>query len=114
MKNSAVLLLLAALGGAAFADENLTLDALVKGAATGKIDNAMAKKIQAKTQSTSPVFMAVKVLKRYTQPGCGRLDYIVRQADVIGKDGKLHPLMIEWQMNICKDGSPPVPPLSAM
>lgn len=93
------------------ATDRLTVEALQNGRAYGSAPEDMAEKIRAKTRSMSPIFLSVAVIKRYQQFGCARLDYRVRQEKVIGKDGQLHPLQMEWQMNICLDGQPPAQPM---
>lgn len=111
MKKLIFFLFTASMSIAVSAADNLTFEALQKGHASGAVIGQEAENIRSKTLSKSPITMSVKVLHRYAQSGCGRLDYIVRQADVKAKDGSLQKLELQWQMNICQDGSPPETPM---
>lgn len=97
--------------GSAQAIDRLTVEAIENGKAFGTAPADMASKIMAKTKSKNPIYMNVAVLKRYEQFGCARLDYRVRQENVMGTDGKFYPVQMEWQMNICLDGQPPAQPM---
>jgi hypothetical protein len=105
------LLFLGLLSTTAIASENLSMDALRDGLSHGPATQEQADTIMAQTHSTSPISMSVKVLHRYTQQGCARLDYIVRQDHVQAKDGSYQKLVMQWQMNLCEDGSAPLEPL---
>jgi len=94
-----------------YASDALTLEALSKGHASGTMSEDIASNIKAKTRSNAPVYMDVRLVKRYAQEGCGRLAYIVKQEKVPTTDGKLVPLVMNWQMNVCMDGNPPREPM---
>lgn len=112
MKRIALLVVGAAFSCAAFSADNLTVMALQQGQSFGPATGEQAQKIMSQTHSQSPITMSVRVMHRYMQPGCARLDYIVIQPDVKAKDGSLQELKMQWQMNMCEDGQPPIQPLT--
>lgn len=114
MKKIALFVVCSAFSLSATAIDRLTVDALNKGQSSGPVLGAMAEKINAKTHSQNPITMSVRVMHRYVQPGCARLDYIVIQPEVKTKDGSLQELKMQWQMNICEDGQPPAQPMTIL
>lgn len=74
----------------------------------GEVIGPIAEKISAATKSTAPVTATVTTLKQFKQEGCSRLNLHLQQANVMTTDGKLVDFAVDYGLNLCKDGSPPV------
>lgn len=100
--------------GAAAADygsiKSLLLEAIdaPDGTARGVIVGPIARQFGTATGSTAPVAVDVTTLKRFNQQGCRRLNVSLKQANVPTQEGKLAEFGIDYQLNLCRDGSPPV------
>ena len=77
------------------------------GAAQGVIVGPVAKKFRDTTGSVAPVMAEVTTLKSFRQEGCKRLNVRLRQANVPTTDGKLTEFAVAYELNLCRDGSPP-------
>lgn len=78
------------------------------GAARGVIVGPVAKKFRATTGSVAPVMAEVSTLKSFMQEGCKRLNVRLKQANVPTTNGKLTELGVDYELNLCRDGSPPM------
>lgn len=78
------------------------------GRAGGTITGQIADKFRQTTGSAAPVIAEVTTLKAFKQEGCKRLNLRVSQVDVPTKEGKLVPFGIDYGINLCRDGRPPV------
>ncbi|WP_425953154.1 hypothetical protein [Ralstonia pseudosolanacearum] len=87
--------------------KDILFQAIHTGAASEVLTGPIAQGLQAKTQSSSPVLMSAKVVKRFHQAGCARLQVTMRQENVPKKDGGTGPLEFSYEMNLCSDGLPP-------
>lgn len=109
---AAPLLVAAALLGVALdaaAEQPLSVfsRAIGEGQATGQIGGTMATRWQEMTRSSEPVTITAKVLKRFKQEGCARLEVEMGQEKVPLKDGGFAPFSTKWALNVCVDGMPP-------
>lgn len=109
---AAPLLVAAALLGVAFdaaAENPLSVfsRAIGQGHATGQIGGSLATRWQEMTRSNEPVTITAKVVKRYKQEGCARLEVEMGQEKVPLKDGGFAPFSTKWGLNVCTDGMPP-------
>jgi hypothetical protein len=95
----------------ALAADDLTQEALRTGHAFGPVPDEQAIKIREQTKSNGPITMDIKVIHRYAQESCARLNYLLMQPNVRKKNGKMSDLRFQWQMNICSNGMPPKKPL---
>jgi len=86
-----------------------TLGALMKaaidapdGRASGVLDDAVAGRIAKSTGSAAPVAARIETVRVFRQAGCRRLKVIVSQP----VPGQLD-VVFPFEMNLCRDGSPP-------
>lgn len=77
------------------------------GTARGIIVGPIARKFGAATGSMTPVVVEVTTLKNFQQEGCKRLNVRLKQANVLTTDGKLTEFGVDFELNLCRDGSPP-------
>lgn len=81
------------------------------GQAHAVLVGASADAITAKFKATSPIFVDVSTLKRYSQEGCRRLRLALWQDGVLlpGALGTNGPQRrsVAFDLNYCRDGSPP-------
>ena len=73
----------------------------------GEVTGAIAEKINSTTKSTSAVIATVTTIKQFKQEGCSRLNLHLQQADVMTTTGKVTDFVVDFGLNLCKDGSPP-------
>lgn len=78
------------------------------GVVTGTVVGPIADKFASTTGSRSLVMVEVTTVKNYRQDGCKRLNVRLKQANVPAKDGKLADFGIDYGVNLCRDGSPPM------
>jgi hypothetical protein len=80
----------------------------MNGYAEGVIQGAQAKALQGMTRSNEPLFVSVKVLQRFKQFECARVEINVTQEKVPTTSGQFVTFrMPPVGMNICTDGNPP-------
>ena len=110
MKKLSLICLLMAWPIASFAASTaeLTKKALSEGYASGFLSGESADKISSQTKSTEPIYMEIKTIKKYKQNGCFRFEFALNQAKAALKNGGTAPLILNWQLNLCNDGNPPV------
>ncbi|MEO1767663.1 hypothetical protein [Thiobacter aerophilum] len=77
------------------------------GRAQGEIVGPIADKFRETTKSSAPVMAEVTTIKSFKQEGCKRLNVRLTQANVPTKDGKLVEFAVNYELNLCRDGSPP-------
>ena len=77
------------------------------GTIQGEVTGAIAEKINSTTKSTSAVIATVTTIKQFKQEGCSRLNLHLQQADVMTTTGKVTDFVVDFGLNLCKDGSPP-------
>lgn len=77
------------------------------GRAKGEIVGPIADKFREATKSSAPVMAEVTTLKSFKQEGCKRLNLRLSQADVPTKDGGKTEFVVNYGINLCRDGSPP-------
>lgn len=73
----------------------------------GEIVGPIADKFRETTKSSAPVMAEVTTIKSFKQEGCKRLNVRLTQANVPTKDGKLAEFAVNYELNLCRDGSPP-------
>lgn len=98
------------LGNKPSLDLNLIASAIraVDGYAEGVVRGPQEKSLKSMTRSDSPIMATVKVIQRFKQFECARVEINVSQADVPTTDGrKISFHMPPVGMNICTDGNPP-------
>lgn len=78
------------------------------GRVQGILRGAIADQFASITKSTSPVEIEVTTIKKFKQDGCRRLNVRLKQANVQTKDGKTTDYGIDYGINLCRDGSPPI------
>ena len=74
---------------------------------SGRLTGGMADSFRATTRSAAPVLADVSTVKRFSQDGCARLAVRLSQASVPTSDGKETSFAIRYEMNLCRDGTPP-------
>jgi hypothetical protein len=77
------------------------------GTIQGELSGAMADKIKSTTKSSSPVIATVITIKQFKQEGCSRLNLHLQQGNVPTKSGLFTDFVVDFGLNLCKDGSPP-------
>ncbi len=78
------------------------------GKSAGMLIGPVAEKIVSTTGSSAPVRAEVTTIKSFEQEGCKRLNVRLSQANVLTKDGKKMVLAMDYAINLCRDGSPPI------
>lgn len=80
----------------------------VDGFADGVVRGQEAVNLRQMTRSDAPILASVRVIQRFQQFECARVEINVSQADVPTTDGKrINFQMPPVGMNICTDGNPP-------
>lgn len=74
----------------------------------GKIVGPIADMFRETTKSSAPLMAEVTTIKSFKQEGCKRLNLRLKQANVMTKDGKPTEFAVDYGINLCRDGSPPV------
>jgi hypothetical protein len=77
------------------------------GQAQGEIVGPIADKFRETTKSSAPVMAEVTTIKSFKQEGCKRLNLRFKQANVMTKEGKPTEFVVDYGINLCRDGSPP-------
>jgi hypothetical protein len=77
------------------------------GKASGEIVGPVAERFRQATGSSAPVLADVSTIKSFQQEGCKRLQLRLRQDGVTGKDGKQGEVVFSYDLNLCRDGTPP-------
>lgn len=94
---------------AQFADDNVFVRAVVKGAASAPLSNgpetqSARQAVERRTGSNAPLYIEAKRIVRFAQqPSCGRVVFIIAQpaTHTAWQD-------MGGQLNICSDGEPPM------
>lgn len=87
--------------------KSLLFQAIEDGRAQGEIVGPIADKFRETTKSSAPVMAEVTTLKSFKQEGCKRLNVRLTQANVPTKDGGTTEFVVNYGINLCRDGSPP-------
>lgn len=77
------------------------------GRAQGVVTGPIADRFRTTTGSVAPVLAEVTTLKRLKQEGCKRLRVSLSQAEVPTQDGGKTDFVVTYELNLCRDGSPP-------
>ncbi|MRV70583.1 hypothetical protein GJ700_02470 [Duganella sp. FT92W] len=78
------------------------------GSAQGILTGELASAIGRQFHTTAPLQVQVTTLKRYSQPGCRRLNVaIIQDAVVIPGNSTPENKRIDFGIDYCRDGSPP-------
>ena len=77
------------------------------GKARGYILGSIADKFKKTTGSSGRVSAEVSTIKSFSRDGCKRLNVRLTQSDVPTSDGQTADFVIDYGLNICRDGSPP-------
>lgn len=77
------------------------------GKAKGVIEGQEADKIHAVTGASDPVKAEVSTIRKFKQEGCSRLKLRLIQPNAPTKDGKRVDFALDYELNLCRDGSPP-------
>ncbi|ABM97158.1 hypothetical protein [Methylibium petroleiphilum] len=105
---AAALMVLGAAGQAA-AEEPLAVftRAIGEGQSRGELTGVMSDKWKSVTRSDQPIVLSAKVISRFKQAGCARLDVTMSQDGVPLRSGGTAPFKSNWQLNVCTDGTAP-------
>ena len=77
------------------------------GRSDGELSGSMAEFFKGQTHSSAPVKVQVRTLSKFSENGCARLEANLIQENVPTKDGKQIPVVIHYELNLCRDGQPP-------
>ena len=77
------------------------------GRSDGDLGGRMAEFFKGQTQSSVPVQVQVRTLRKFATVGCARLEATLIQDDVPTKEGKRVPFAVRYELNLCRDGQPP-------
>lgn len=77
------------------------------GKSDGELSGSMAEFFKGQTHSSATVKVQVRTLSKFAEEGCSRLEANLIQDDVPTKDGGKVPLVVRYELNICRDGKPP-------
>lgn len=77
------------------------------GRSDGELSGSMADLFKGQTHSSAPVKVQVRTLSKFSEDGCARLEANLIQDNVPTKDGKQIPVVIRYELNLCRDGHPP-------
>ena len=77
------------------------------GKAKGVIEGQEADKIHAVTGASDPVKAEVSTIRKFKQEGCSRLKLRLIQPNTPTKDGNRVDFALDYELNLCRDGSPP-------
>lgn len=78
------------------------------GTANGVLTGSIAEKMHQTTQSRDPIQVEVTTLKEFKQEGCKRLNVRLIQPNALTKNGGRADFKVDYGINYCRDGSPPV------
>ena len=79
------------------------------GSAEGVLtDDKISDFFRQQTRSGEPVKVLVSTLKHFNQEGCSRLAVTLGQDKVPLKEGGNAPFSMGYEINLCRDGSPPI------
>ena len=90
--------------------KSLLMEALsaVDGKASGIVQGKESDAIHAATGATDPVRAEVSTLKRFKQEGCSRLAVKLIQPNTPTKQGGKVDFALNYELNVCRDGRPPI------
>jgi hypothetical protein len=77
------------------------------GKARGYILGSIADKFKKTTGSSGRVSAEVSTIKSFNREGCKRLNVRLTQSDVPTSDGQTADFVIDYGLNMCRDGGPP-------
>ncbi len=77
------------------------------GRSDGELSGTMAEFFMGQTHSSAPVKVQVRTLSKFSEDGCARLEANLIQENVPTRDGKQIPVVIRYELNLCRDGHPP-------
>ncbi len=77
------------------------------GKARGYILGSIADKFKKTTGSSGRVSAEVSTIKSFNREGCKRLNVRLTQSDVPTSEGQTADFVIDYGLNMCRDGSPP-------
>lgn len=77
------------------------------GKARGYILGSIADKFKKTTGSSGRVSAEVSTIKSFNRYGCKRLNVRLTQSDVPTSEGQIADFVIDYGLNMCRDGSPP-------
>jgi len=80
----------------------------------GELKGDLATYLQRQAKTTVPVLISVTTLKTFDQPGCKRLQGEISMPGYTWKDAKtgaINSFSYKMAMNLCPDGSGPMPKL---
>lgn len=77
------------------------------GKARGYIIGSIAEKFKKTTGSSGRVSAEVSTIKSFNREGCKRLNVRLTQSDVPTSEGQSADFVIDYGLNMCRDGSPP-------
>lgn len=106
-------LLLAASAPRADSVRDYLFRAIDAGEASGPVDDATAKAWKQQTGSDAPVFATVRTVSSFKQKGCKRLEVVLSQEGVPTREGPKTRIGLPMQLNLCRDGAPPVEGMDA-
>lgn len=79
------------------------------GSAEGVLtDDKISDFFRQQTRSREPVKVVVATLRHFNQEGCSRLAVTLGQDNVPLKTGGEAPFSMRYELNLCRDGSPPI------
>lgn len=107
--------LFVALSADAHAEEYITdiKQAMIKaidappGTVKGRLGGPIGQYFAQQTRSTAPVMVEITPVKSFKQKGCKRLKVTISQAAVPTQDGQKVDLALDYELNLCRDGTPP-------
>lgn len=82
--------------------------AIDAGELTVVIDDATAQIWQQRTGSRDPVKARITPIRSFQQEGCRRFQVVLYQDNVETRSGDKARLDFRFEMNLCRDGSPPL------
>ena len=77
------------------------------GKAHGYILGSIADKFKITTGSSGRVSAEVSTIKSFNREGCKRLNVRLTQSEVPTSEGQTADFVIDYGLNMCRDGSPP-------
>ena len=77
------------------------------GAAKGIVEGKEADAIHAATGANDPIRAEVTTIKRFKQEGCSRLAMKLIQPNTPTKQGVKVDFSLNYELNLCKNGTPP-------
>ncbi|WP_418319584.1 hypothetical protein [Piscinibacter sakaiensis] len=78
------------------------------GQARGVLAGPLANALRARFNASGPIHIEVSTLKRYSQPGCSRLNVRFRQEGVrLSASTAPRAQTVDFGINYCRDGSAP-------